>query len=290
MEPSATPLSRSSSPDSPISDASGWGAFPLVCCINLEERTDRLEEAKQLFQSVGLPEVHFFQTRRRKDVDAAIIDSHMACLERAVEMEVPYVLVFEDDVTFDPDFATHLSRIVPFLKGHAGWEIFHLGAFIIRQFGEVAPHIVRGGMITAHAYVMRLDFAKKILAMRPFCTGMSVDLFYSVVVGNHAYCHTYPLMCLQRPSVSDGTWDKSGKNQEGWLGNAMVFTALRFADKLRYRQFSLFERLKIRNGMTFFIVFRMILRRKLNKALHNGQKVGDTRAEGTFLVWKNPQS
>ena len=264
-----------------------WDTFPLVCCINLQERNDRLAQAQEEFAKAGIRRVDFFRTPRREgDTDGAIIDSHMACLERAVEQDVPYSLIFEDDVEFDPSLAEHLGRVIRFLEKNPSWEIFHLGAFFIRQCEEVEPHIIRGGMITVHAYVIKTSLARKLIEMRPFCTGMSIDLFYSVVVGNNAFGHTYPLLCLQRASASDGTWDKSGKNMEGWLGKAMVFTSLTFRDKLRYKEFSLFERLKIRNGMTFFLVFRKILRSRLNKALRQGKRLVETRPEGNFVTWE----
>ncbi len=280
-------FTSSSVPDQRPREGSGWDGFPLICCINLEERDDRFAEAQEAFRQAGLRRVDFFRTRRRaNDTDGAIIDSHMACLERAVEQNAPYVVVFEDDVAFDPEITAHLGRVIRFLEKNPSWELFHLGAFVIRQSEQVEPHIIRGGMITAHAYIMKTELARKILEQRPYCTGMSVDLFYTTVVGDNAYCHTYPLLCVQRPSASDGTWDKSGKNMEGWLGKAMVFTSLTFRDKLRYSAFPLFERLKIRNGMTFFLVLRVILRRKLRKTIASGRKVAETKAEGQFVIWE----
>lgn len=281
-----TPATTSSSHRSP--GASGWEVFPLICCINLEDRADRLAEAQEAFAKAGIARVDFFRTQRREgDTDGAIIDSHMACLERAVAQNVPYVVVFEDDVSFDPALASHLGRVTAFLEKNREWELFHFGAFVLRQCETVEPHLVRGGMITAHAYVMKLELARKLLALRPYCTGMSVDLFYTAVVGDNAFCHTYPLLCLQRASASDGTWDKTGKNLQGWLARAMVFTSLTFRDKLRYKEFSLFERLKIRNGMTFFLVLRMILRRKLNQAVKRGTQLAGSRAEGRFVTWES---
>ena len=64
---------------------------------------------------------------------------------------------------------------------------------------------------------------------------MSVDLFYSALNGNSSYVYVDPLICIQRPSASDGSWDKLSKNnEEGWLGNAMIYTSLSLRERLRF--------------------------------------------------------
>jgi hypothetical protein len=113
-----------------------------------------------------------------------------------------------------------------------------------------------------------------------------VDLFYSALNGDSSFVYVDPLICIQRPSASDGTWDKLSKNKEGWLGNAMIYTSLGFRDRLRFNHFSYLERLRIQNGITFFKVYRPILRRRLAKAealARKGQApVVDDQSNGTF--------
>jgi len=273
------------SPETPAATR-GWAMFPAVYCINLKERDDRLAQAQAEFAAVGLERVCFFRPERRKDVDEAITDSHMACLRRALDEGAPYVLVFEDDAEFAPDCQPHLERVFTFLRENPHWQIFHLGGFIFRRAERLNRHIVRGGMMTVHAYVIRADLARRALELRPFSKGMSIDLFYQCLIGNDAYCHVYPPLCVQRASASDGSWDKSGKNKEGWLADAIRFTSLDLRDKLRFNRFSWLERLKIRNGMTFFIVFRAILRRKLRKAVKAGKPLVTPNEAGDFVLWE----
>jgi len=279
-------MNPSPSNPSPTPAASGWEMFPSVFCINLKERDDRLAQAQAEFASVGLNRVEFFRPNRRTDVDEAITDSHMACLRRALDAGAPYALIFEDDAEFAPECAPHLERVFTFLKENAHWRIFHLGGFVFRRVERLNHHLVRGGIMTVHAYVIRADLARRALELRPFSKGMSIDLFYQTLVGNDAYCHVYPPLCVQRASASDGNWDKSGKNKEGWLADAIRFTSLDFRDKLRFNRFSWLERLKIRNGMTFFTVYRSILRRKFHKAVKAGQPLVTPDETGEFLLWE----
>ena len=265
-----------------------WDFFPLSMCINLRERSDRFEEAKNEFRKVGMRQVVFFQPERQPDRDKAIIDSHMACLRYAVEQNVPYVLVFEDDAMFLEGYEANMKRVVDFLESRPDWNLFHFGGFIFRKVEFITPHILRGALLNVHAVVVRTEFAKKILEMRPYCSGMSVDLFYSALNGDRSFVHVNPLICIQRPSPSDGSWDKKSKNKEGWLGNAMIYTSLDFRGRLGFNHFSYLERLRIENGISFFKVYRPMCRRRIEKAQANVRKGTATpvesQTEGSFVV------
>src|SRR5215469_1581276 len=243
-----------------------WDLFPLAMCINLLERDDRLEQAKQEFSRAGLRRVVFYRSQRQPDRDKAIIDAHMACLRYAVERGVPHVLIFEDDVQFLDGYEANLRRAVDFMKHRADWDIFHLGGFIFRKVERVSPHIVRGGIMTVHGYVISQKLAKLALEKRPYCSGMSIDLFYHGLNGDAAFACVYPPICIQRASPSDGTWDKRKLADEGWLGNAQIYTSLDRRDKWRFNQFPLLERFKVEQGLQFFRIYGGVCRNRLKKA------------------------
>ena len=137
----------------PPDSADIWDFFPLIMCINLRERSDRFEEAKRELGRVGIRRVVFFQSERQSDRDKAIIDAHMACLRYAVEQNVPYVLVFEDDALFLENYETHLRHSIDFLRSRSDWNLFHFGGFIFRKVERVTPHIIRGALLNVHAVV-----------------------------------------------------------------------------------------------------------------------------------------
>ena len=243
-----------------------WNFFPLALCINLKERNDRFEIAKQEFRNAGLRQVVFYRSARQPDRDKAIIDAHMACLRYAVDQGVPHVLIFEDDAQFLDGYEANLQRAVDFMKGDREWNLFHLGGFIFRKVERVTPHIVRGGIMTVHGYVISNKLAKLALEKRPYCSRMSIDLFYHALNGDAAFASVYPPICIQRASESDGTWDKRKLAASGWLGNAQIYTSLDRADKWRFNQFPLVERSKVEQGLLFFKVYGGICRNRLKKA------------------------
>jgi hypothetical protein len=240
-----------------------WDFCPLAMCINLLERDDRLEEATQEFRNAGLRRVVFYRSSRQPDRDKAIIDSHMACLRYAVDQGVPHVLIFEDDAQFLDGYEANLRRAVDFMKSRQDWDLFHLGGFIFRKVERVTPHIVRGGIMTVHGYVISQKLAKLALEKRPYCSKMSIDLFYHALNGDAAFACVYPPICIQRASPSDGSWDKHKLAEAGWLGNAQIYTSLDRLDKWRFKQFSLWERSKIEQGLTFFKVWGGVCRSRL---------------------------
>jgi hypothetical protein len=242
--------------------ASVWDCFPLVLCINLKERADRYAEAVAEFKKVGLTRVTFYQTTRQSNRNKGCIDSHMACLSYAVEQHVPYVLIFEDDVLFLEGCLDHLRGVVEFLHANDDWKLFYLGGFIFRKVRRRTPRITQGAVLCTQAYIIKTEFAREILRQRPFFDHrlISVDLFYSMMIWNSALVHSNPLICTQRASASDGTWDSRNISQAGWLGKAMVYSALDYPGRFRTDIFPVVEKLKIENGLKFFIFFRLYLR------------------------------
>lgn len=243
-------------------DDDPWSFFPLVMCINLKTRDDRYQEVVHELTRVGLKRIVLFRAEPQTDRDKGCVDSHMACLEYALAQGVPYVLVFEDDVLFQGDHLENMRRVVDFLQRHDECPFLHLGGFIFRKIERLDAHFLRGAIMTTHAYVIRADHARKLLAERPNYSGMSVDTFFTIVNRNEACVHIDPLVCIQRASESDGTWDSRDLNKTGWLGKAMIYSALSYRERLKFDQLPVWERLKIEQGLLFFRVYRHVMRLK----------------------------
>jgi len=242
-----------------------WDFFPLIMCVTLRERPERTAESREILAKAGIPRVVYYKTERQEDRDKAIMDSHAACMRYLIEKNVPYALIFEDDISFNADPAEHLPHIIDFLKTHR-WNIFHFGAFAFKKVEQVTPHIVRGGMLTTHAYAITREFAQEYVSHLDACPPMSVDLLATILAGDNAHVYLDPMLCLQRPSASDGTWDKTNRAAAGWLTKAMVFTGLSWRDRWHYRDLPFAEKIKVCNGMTFFKFYRASLKKKLAKA------------------------
>lgn len=238
-----------------------WDFFPLIMCINLREREDRFAEVREELKRVGLQRVEFFRSERQPDKERGCWESHMACLSRMVERGVPYALIMEDDIAFSPDHAVHMNRVIDFLRTRPGWKFLHLGGFIFREVERIGGHFLRGGIMCTHGYVVTLEHAKLLLQESANYSGFSIDTLYTIVNRNDAIVHLNPLAAVQRPSKSDGSWDKRDISHAGWLGQAMIYTSLSFREKLAFKGLPLVEKIKIENGRSFFKVYRHIMKR-----------------------------
>lgn len=90
-------------------------------CINLDRRADRWENMKAMFEKAGL-KVTRHRASEPKDVTDPIPDnffptqracaqSHINIWKKAREADLPYVMIFEDDVTLDKTWREKLATL-----------------------------------------------------------------------------------------------------------------------------------------------------------------------------------
>ena len=94
-------------------------------CINLEERTDRLQHALEEFRKLG---IHVQRYNANKATSGAVgcTISHVKCLELAKKNEWKYVFVCEDDITFlEPE--TLLGNLQKFYEYGCVWDVLIVG-------------------------------------------------------------------------------------------------------------------------------------------------------------------
>ena len=80
-----------------------WEFFDKIYCISLDERSDRLEEAKAQFKAVGLLErVEFVIINKHPfDCEQGIYESHVLCMKKGLHANAANMVIFEDDICFD---------------------------------------------------------------------------------------------------------------------------------------------------------------------------------------------
>ncbi len=261
-----------------------WDAFPLVMCINLKERPERRAEAREELKRAGLKQVLFFLAERTEDGLKGCYDSHMACLEKAVQLGVSYALIFEDDILFQEGFAEGVQRAIDFVRERSDWNLFYLGGFSLRRSRYVGKHIVRGAFLTSHAYIVRTEYAKRLLAEHPSYLGVTLDCMYTIANGNRSFLSVNPMPIAQRVSQSDTGWDKDNRVGSGWWVDAMLYTSLTYRERLRFNRWTTRQKLKMENGLPILIIWRRVCQIRLALAERRRRKNTDAilRAGGEF--------
>jgi len=197
-------------------DPSEWDFVPAVYCISLQERDDRMQQAKQEFDQVGLgSKVQWHRPHRDpRGGEAGCWDSHVAVVKKAVEANHPFVLIFEDDVVFHSDIKAkdirQIRRTLEETLARREWGILFLGQF---PFGGVPItanlDVWRTSSLLAHAYFISYSLMRKLLDNSEY-PGMGIDMWYSRQRKTYSI---YPPLAYQRyEQVSDN--QRNRKNIE----------------------------------------------------------------------------
>lgn len=89
--------------------------------------------------------------------------SHMDVLRRIIDDQTPLAVVFEDDISFHPDFATLAPRFYDLLTPK-DFELLFLGAQVLAEYPIPDDNLVARGVPVqcTHAYIVTLEGAKKL--------------------------------------------------------------------------------------------------------------------------------
>src|SRR5689334_24866589 len=126
--------------------------FPHKVCINLDRRLERWRQMQDKFYQHGIHSV-----RRFAAVDGEALKipanwpgtpgaygcllSHLEIVREARRLELPSILIFEDDVVFDDQFEQKFSEYVRQLP--ADWDMLFFGALHKDELIKVSDHIGR---------------------------------------------------------------------------------------------------------------------------------------------------
>jgi len=117
--------------------------FSEIWCINLPERTDRLEHSMKEFEKAGIQDkVKIFPAIREPDGRVGVIKSNLAIVKSAKEKNLKNVLIFEDDVEFivdDPQLC--LEKTISQIEG-IKWYLFYLGANTHQKLIKFKPNLI----------------------------------------------------------------------------------------------------------------------------------------------------
>jgi hypothetical protein len=152
-------------------------------CVNLEKRKDRRRDVRAEFDREGLAVEFFRATDGRVGTPSGIYVtpseygcsmSHTRIWKDIVEKGHALALIMEDDVRLIPNFKTKLQQILEEAKS-IPWDIIHLGPLIPIFKQNVSESLYEGQPLGTHAYLIRLECARKIYPFDPSLMKVSVD-------------------------------------------------------------------------------------------------------------------
>lgn len=205
--------------------------FDRIVCINLDERTDRWEQVQQTCQGLlGDSELERFSAIKLNIAEeyvhnarAGCLLSHRRVMKEAFDAGLESVLVFEDDLTFHPEFQELIHPTMSTL-GKTKWDVFYLG------FTPKAPLLPAGeglvrtfGGVTTHAIAYHRRAIPKLLQLLPDESDVlsflsrykSVDRYYWQQIAGRMNCYAAsPLLVFQCDDFSDIQQAQTLSNQQ----------------------------------------------------------------------------
>jgi hypothetical protein len=198
-----------------------------IIYINLDERKDRNKEILDEIKKVGLPKekVHRLSAVKRKWGALGCSLSHRAVMEFIIEKGWQRTLVLEDDAGFEESRWTTGIKDINNMIGSSGlkntdskWDVIFLGGFVRDPNGPAKteyPNLWRTKNTSCtHAYIIRGDYAKKVLDHTDVAIQMMVkypsnqkqynlDNAWSQLMAEDKWYITLPTLAYQRESYSD---------------------------------------------------------------------------------------
>lgn len=183
-----------------------------IVCINLRERNDRFEIARQRFKEVGLSEADVEFLRVDRDCRGGkygCYESHKKVIQQALQDGIGRLLVFEDDVEFAPGWEVVVEEANGFLELGIPFDALMLCPEVKFVDEKTLPNVWRVKSIFTHAYVVSREGMKQfLLNSEKFGTDlltMTHDLIQNSVWQN-IYAHVGTSICQDNNLGTDNNW------------------------------------------------------------------------------------
>jgi hypothetical protein len=174
-------------------------SFPPTLLINLDHRTDRLNEIRNEFRNWPTP-VERVPAVRLTPGWKGCSASHLNCIRLAKQRGYPWVLVLEDDCMLTPEATRRFQEMLPVLwDTRSQWDIFYGGTTFLKDYSHKIKTLYEVKGFTTHFCLVHKNTYNLILEKYPKKEG-PIDVFYS----DHLRIWTAaPFLAIQRPSKSD---------------------------------------------------------------------------------------
>ena len=129
--------------------------------INLDKRVDRRIEVEKELLKLGITNPRRMKAIHNKNGVLGCALSHIKCIEEAKTLDLPYVVIFEDDLEIkDEDLLK--SKVIK-LMDMPEWDILLLAGNNFHPYTEYDDYIKVSRCYTTGAYIVRKHYYDKYL-------------------------------------------------------------------------------------------------------------------------------
>lgn len=180
--------------------------FPLMYCINLDNRKDRWELANAEFERAGIHPQRFSAITHKYPPRGCYL-SHLAILKEA-EKQNKNVFIFEDDIEFIDIEKYFTKKALEDMENHYWWDMLYLGGNILKPFYKVSPYWAKLlHCQSTHAYGVNRYFVPKLINwLEKYSQNEKniLDVVYAETVVPYVSAYiSIPMLAIQRTDYSD---------------------------------------------------------------------------------------
>lgn len=182
----------------------------FVLFINLDERSDRLQESLLEFAKLNLRATRV-RAIKHKSGSLGCTLSHIKALEIANSKQWDHVMICEDDVQFTQNKLVFVQQFEKFLSRHKDWDVITLGPNIFEAtfIDDSCARIFSSWCTTC--YIVRRHYYKVLLhnfkvAAQKSSSGRTkheIDVHWHSLQRRDQWFTILPMVASQRPSISD---------------------------------------------------------------------------------------
>ena len=174
--------------------------MPLIFCINLDDRKDRWETIKKMGDDVGIQIIRLPGVKADEGWKGCSL-SHVKACNIAKMLDLPWVLVLEDDCQFTKEAWDRFVSYLPVLwRRRADWNYFNGGPTYISWIcpWDKDARLASGHALTLHFALYNKNVYDTILNWK------EADYVLDYSLRNKSRCiFAQQMIATQRPSYSD---------------------------------------------------------------------------------------
>ncbi|KQB98618.1 hypothetical protein [Pedobacter sp. Hv1] len=183
--------------------------------INLEKRTDRKLNIEKEFSAHQEFEITIFKAVERQRGALGLFQSFQKIVELAVEKELDYVIICEDDHVFTSNYNKHLLNAQIKLGQELEFDALLGGMSNVHDALFFNPNLVWVGGFTGLQFTV--VFKKFYAQILPFTLGQKPFDLELAYLSDHIYC-CYPTISTQRSyGYSDATTENNDMQVESYF-------------------------------------------------------------------------
>jgi glycosyltransferase involved in cell wall biosynthesis len=174
-----------------------------IYCINLKHRLDRKENMQKQIQKYNLP-VTFVEVTKHSNPKIGCMESHVSIIKLAMKLNLPYVVIFEDDCEFIKTPNVLDGKLI-LENPPQGWRMLYLGGCVNTVNDNTNENWKLVSTWLAHSYVIRSNIYELIITLADQYSGVKeIDEIYCELINPKYDSYiTYPLLTEQYTSDSD---------------------------------------------------------------------------------------